>query len=101
MPEAVVSVSEEPASCVTPQEAALKVAEVPAARRPVDMAKLAKAERAPRCCHIKTNGLRCGSPSLRANVLCFFHDKWLNSAADDVLPPLEDGNGVQFALMYM
>ncbi len=59
------------------------------------------AERAPRCCHIKINGLRCGSPSLRGNVLCFFHDKWLNSAADDILPPLEDGNGVQFSLMYM
>ena len=59
------------------------------------------AEKAPRCCHIKTNGLRCGSPALRANVLCYFHDKWLNSAADDILPPLEDGNGVQFSLMYM
>ena len=70
-------------------------------RRTSDMARLARAEKAPRCCHIKTNGLRCGSPSLRANVLCYFHDKWLNSAADDILPPLEDGNGVQFSLMYM
>ncbi|MDP9267413.1 MAG: hypothetical protein M3P27_03705 [Acidobacteriota bacterium] len=59
------------------------------------------AHRAPRCCHIKSNGLRCGSPALRGNVLCYFHDKWLNCAADDVLPPLEDGNGVQFALMYI
>ena len=62
---------------------------------------VALAHRAPRCCHIKSNGLRCGSPALRANVLCYFHDKWLNSAADDILPPLEDGNGVQFSLMYM
>jgi hypothetical protein len=60
-----------------------------------------EAQRAPRCCHIKTNGLQCGSPALRSNVLCFFHDKWLNNAADDILPPLEDGNGVQFSLMYM
>ncbi|MBI2679006.1 MAG: hypothetical protein HYX28_09515 [Candidatus Koribacter versatilis] len=60
------------------------------------------AHRAPRCCHIKANGLHCGSPALRGNVLCYFHDRWLNSpAGDDVLPPLEDGNGVQFSLMYV
>jgi hypothetical protein len=59
------------------------------------------AARALRCCHIKTNGLPCHSPALRSNVLCYFHDKWLHNAADDLLPPLEDGNGVQFALMYV
>src|SRR3954464_4072526 len=59
------------------------------------------AHRAPRCCHVKANGLRCGSPALRSNVFCYFHDKWLNNAADDILPPLEDGNGVQFALMWV
>src|SRR5258708_6286792 len=63
---------------------------------------LALAHRARRCCHIKANGLHCGSPALRGNVLCYFHDKWLNSdASDEFLPPLEDGNGVQFSLMYM
>src|SRR4051794_12941489 len=70
-------------------------------RTPRDLARLRRAAVAPRCCHIKTNGLHCGSPALRSNVLCYFHDKWLNNVADDLLPPLEDGNGVQFALMYV
>jgi hypothetical protein len=75
--------------------------EVPA-RRPRDMELLRRARKVPRCCHVKANGLHCGSPALRSNVLCYFHDKWLNSdASDDVLPPLEDGNGVQFSLMYV
>ncbi|MBI2678271.1 MAG: hypothetical protein HYX28_05780 [Candidatus Koribacter versatilis] len=78
----------------------LETASLTPARRQRDLARR-HAELAPRCCHIKTNGLPCRSPALRGNVLCFFHDKWLNHAADDILPPLEDGNGVQFALMYM
>ncbi|MBI2678203.1 MAG: hypothetical protein HYX28_05440 [Candidatus Koribacter versatilis] len=65
------------------------------------MSNLARSRHTPRCCHVKTNGLHCGSPALRGNVLCFFHDKWLANAADDILPPLEDGNGVQFSLMYV
>src|SRR4051812_19874276 len=59
------------------------------------------AHRAPRCCHVKANGLRCGSPALPPNVFCYSHDKGQNSAADDTPPPLEDGNGVQFALMWV
>src|SRR6266850_3051214 len=30
----------------------------------------------PRCAHIKTNGTQCGSPALREQRLCFFHEKW-------------------------
>ena len=99
MSEPVVSSTE--SAITSPAEEATSTATAEPARRPTDMARLARAEKAPRCCHIKINGLRCGSPALRANVLCYFHDKWLNSAADDILPPLEDGNGVQFSLMYM
>jgi hypothetical protein len=69
-------------------------------RTPRDLARLSRAAAAPRCGHTKTNGLPCHSPALKNNVLCYFHDKWLNNVADDLLPPLEDGNGVQFALMY-
>ena len=25
------------------------------------------------CIHVKTNGIRCGSPALRDSVKCFFH----------------------------
>src|SRR6266478_6390901 len=30
----------------------------------------------PRCAHIKTNGTQCGSPALREQRYCFFHEKW-------------------------
>jgi len=30
----------------------------------------------PRCAHIKTNGTQCGSPALREQRFCFFHEKW-------------------------
>ncbi len=28
------------------------------------------------CSHIKTNGVKCGSPALRHNTLCYFHYQW-------------------------
>ncbi|MDT8068766.1 MAG: hypothetical protein ROO76_11450 [Terriglobia bacterium] len=28
------------------------------------------------CSHIKTNGLKCGSPALRHHTLCYFHYQW-------------------------
>ena len=71
-----------------------------AAAKSTAVNNLALSRRTPRCCHHKANGLRCGSPALRGNVLCYFHERWLANAADEVLPPLEDGNGVQFWLMY-
>jgi hypothetical protein len=65
-----------------------------------------------RCHHIKTNGVQCGSPALRAERLCFFHHQHrrrthefdphedvhepVNSAL--TLPTLEDANSIQFAL---
>jgi hypothetical protein len=62
---------------------------------------LTLASRAPRCCHIRPNGLRCGSPALRRNVYCFFHYNHLNASDDNTFPPFEDGNGIQVALMYV
>jgi hypothetical protein len=62
---------------------------------------LALAARAPRCCHIRPNGLRCGSPALRRNIYCFFHHNHLNASDDNTFPPFEDGNGIQVALMYV
>ena len=69
------------------------------ARYRADMAKLARAGLAPRCSHVKLNGLRCGSPAMRHTPYCYFHDRWLNRPSDDSFPPFEDGNSVQFALM--
>lgn len=29
----------------------------------------------PLCCHVRTNGTRCGSPSLSGDQWCYFHDR--------------------------
>ena len=34
------------------------------------------------CRHIKTNGQRCGSPALRVNYFCYYHDKIHNVGAE-------------------
>ena len=60
----------------------------------------------PQCQHIKTNGIRCGSPALRDHRYCFFHQR-----AHDLrrmrrekphnrihIPLLEDGNAIQLAI---
>ena len=72
-----------------------------AARRLRDLALLARADQARRCVFVKANGLRCGSPAMRGNPFCFFHDRWYNQPAEDTFPPLEDGNSVQLALMQV
>ena len=69
----------------------------------------------PRCEHIKTNGTRCGSPSLQEHRYCFFHKKWrrqhiaLNapgnaptpSPGSFTMPVLEDADSIQVALMQV
>ena len=62
---------------------------------------IALAHRAARCMHVKPNGLRCGSPALKGNVWCHFHYQYYNAPWENTFPPLEDGNGVQAALMYV
>jgi hypothetical protein len=62
----------------------------------------------PRCQHIKTNGVQCGSPALRAERHCFFHHQHRRRAHEfDVyepvksalnLPALEDANSIQVVL---
>ena len=66
----------------------------------------------PRCQHIKVNGTQCGSPALRRNRLCYFHNRWnsqqvrINSRARAKsavidLPVLEDANSIQVTLMQI
>src|SRR4051812_45654604 len=59
------------------------------------------ANRAPRCMHVKANGVRCASPAMRADPFCFFHEKFYNPAYDDSFPPLEDANSVQCAILQV
>lgn len=65
----------------------------------------------PRCCHIKANGLQCGSPALSRAPFCYFHQRWretrpnrrrpANAAAALDLPLLEDANAIQLALQQV
>ncbi len=62
----------------------------------------------PRCQHIKTNGVQCGSPALRTERHCFFHNQHRRRAHQfDLyepaksalnLPALEDANSIQVVL---
>jgi hypothetical protein len=57
------------------------------------------------CTHIKVNGVRCGSPALRAEVFCYFHQRMIRGVRT---PPksrlhpialIEDEEGIQASLM--
>jgi hypothetical protein len=57
------------------------------------------------CTHIKVNGVQCGSPALRGEVFCYFHQRMIRSVAT---PPksrlhpialIEDEEGIQASLM--
>src|ERR1700690_1011725 len=60
-----------------------------------------------RCQHIKVDGVQCGSPALRGERRCHFHDRWErvdrgatgpSALGSNVLPALEDANSIQLAL---
>ena len=57
------------------------------------------------CTHIKVNGVQCGSPALRGEVFCYFHQRMIRGVAT---PPksrlhpialIEDEEGIQASLM--
>lgn len=57
------------------------------------------------CTHIKVNGIRCGSPSLRGEVFCYFHQRMLRGVRTPPksrLHPIanfEDADAIQASLM--
>ena len=60
-----------------------------------------------RCQYIKVDGVQCGSPALRGERRCHFHDRWErvdrgatgpSALGSNVLPALEDANSIQLAL---
>src|SRR5271165_3624359 len=61
-----------------------------------------------RCQHIKVNGTQCGSPALRDQKHCHFHNVWFQKQLDVnkfvdgplaiTLPTLEDANSIQVGL---
>ena len=65
------------------------------------MARTARARRSRRCFHVKSDGVRCGSPALRGGPFCYFHDRMVNGMPAPCFPPLEDANAVQCAIMQV
>jgi hypothetical protein len=57
------------------------------------------------CTHIKVNGIRCGSPSLRQEVFCYFHQRMIRGVRTPPksrLHPIanfEDAHAIQSSLM--
>ena len=57
------------------------------------------------CSHIKVNGVRCGSPSLRQEVFCYFHQRMIRGVRTPPksrLHPIanfEDAQAIQASLM--
>ena len=54
----------------------------------------------PRCHHVHTNGVRCGSPSMRGRKLCYYHVRITTKppARPTDMPSLEDGNAIQLGI---
>ncbi len=40
----------------------------------------------PTCQHIKSDGIRCGSPALRGQPYCYFHSEWRTRAPRNPQP---------------
>ena len=72
----------------------------------------------PRCQHIKSNGVQCACPAMRRKKYCYFHHTWrektnprsnnrrraqqqTNRQTVFILPPLEDANAIQMAIMQV
>ncbi|HLI62817.1 MAG TPA: hypothetical protein VKV05_05425 [Terriglobales bacterium] len=90
------------------------------AARAATQARLLRLKRARQCQHIKANGEFCGSPALRGRRHCYFHLTHIGrriraerlhaahaarplAVPEPVLelPPLEDANSIQLALMQV
>lgn len=55
--------------------------------------------RIPICEHIKTNGIRCGSPALRGEPFCYYHSEARRARFGGIfIPPLEDPEAIQLVL---
>ena len=74
---------------------------------------MSAAHASPRCEHVKSNGIRCGSPALRDQIYCYFHHIWRNHQNDREpftpdpngmvwnLPLLEDPDAIQMSIQLV
>ena len=63
--------------------------------------RLQAAREAPRCMHVRANGIRCGSPAMCELPFCYFHDRIYNKPYEQEFPPLEDAASIQLAIMQV
>ncbi len=63
--------------------------------------RLEAARQAPRCMHVRANGVRCGSPAMRGDAFCYFHDRLYNRPSEAEFPFLEDAASIQMAIMQV
>jgi hypothetical protein len=69
------------------------------------LSRINEMQRTKTCTHIKVTGVRCGSPALRAQAFCYFHQRMhrgVRTPPEARLHPialLEDGESIQTALM--
>ena len=66
-----------------------------------DPEHIAPANQAPRCQHVRMNGRRCGSPALRGESYCYFHDSVENPSGSYSLPFPEDATSLQYGVMMV
>jgi hypothetical protein len=65
-------------------------------------ANLERADEAPRCNAIKRDGTGCMSPKMNDHIYCYAHIQMMEARAEGlVLPPLEDANAIQMAIMLV
>jgi hypothetical protein len=61
---------------------------------------LEKANKAPRCLAIKADGTKCGGPKMKNHIYCYPHWQMMDTRAKTFyLPPMEDANAIQMAIM--
>ena len=66
-----------------------------------DADRLQAAREAPRCMHVRANGVRCACPAMRGDAFCYFHDRLYNRPAEESFPFLEDAASIQMAIMQV
>jgi hypothetical protein len=63
---------------------------------------LERADSAPRCEKVSEDGTACGCPKMTGYSYCYAHERMLQARPRKLaLPPLEDANGIQLAIMMV
>jgi hypothetical protein len=63
---------------------------------------LERADSAPRCEKVREDGTVCGCPKMTGHSYCYAHERMLQARPRKLaLPPLEDANGIQLAIMMV